>query len=99
MDYTKVLIFEWDEAKSNRCLKERGFDFHYVVQVFADLDAVVRMDNRRDYGEERFEVVGRVCSRVFTVVYTHRANAIRVISARRANHREVKRYESSSYQD
>ena len=96
MDYTGLVEFEWDKKKSDLCLAHRGFDFHYVVRVFADPNAIVRSDTRRDYGEDRFELIGKVGQRVFVVVYTRRFNAIRVISARRANQREVGRYDSHS---
>ena len=57
------------------------------------------MDYNKSLIEDRFELIGKVSHRVFAVVYTHRFPAIRVISARRANQREVRRYESSSYKD
>lgn len=84
--------FEWDEAKSDACLAGRGFDFAYAAAVFADPDRLVEPDDRRDYGEPRFRVIGRIEHRIFVVVYTPRAGRIRLISARRANRQEVTRY-------
>lgn len=85
--------FEWDEAKSNACFAERGFDFAYVVRVFLDPDRRVEVDDRFDYGEPRCRVIGRIGRRVFVVVYTPRAGRLRLISARKANQREIRRYE------
>jgi uncharacterized DUF497 family protein len=74
--------FEWDETKSETCFQERGFDFAYAAQAFFDTNRLIRADQRRGYGEERFQLTGRIWSRVFVVVYTPRANATRIISAR-----------------
>ena len=87
--------FEWDLAKSNSCQISRNFDFAYVIPVFADPYLLLEHDRRWDYGEERFRALGITEERVFVVVFTMRLKAIRIISARRANSREVKRYEKN----
>jgi uncharacterized DUF497 family protein len=86
--------FEWDEAKSEACFVQRGFDFAYAARAFFDPDRIVRADARHSYGEARYQLMGRIEGRLFVVVYTARRTAIRVISARKANQREVKDYES-----
>jgi uncharacterized DUF497 family protein len=88
--------FEWDKAKSDLCQISRNFDFAYVISIFVDPDLFVEKDQRWDYGEERFRAIGALESRVFVVIYTKRPSAIRIISARRANRREVKRYEENN---
>ena len=88
--------FEWDLAKSNACRNSRNFDFAYVIAVFVDPTLLVEHDQRWDYGEERFRALGIVEGKVYVVVFTRRDKAIRIISARRANSREVKRYEKNS---
>ena len=40
--------------------------------------------------------MGKIEGRLFVVVYTYRANFVRIISARKANHREKRQYENSS---
>ena len=85
---------EWDKAKSASCFEQRGFDFAYVMRAFLDPNRFVRQDQRWDYGEDRFQLVGRIGDRVFVVIYTVRASAIRIISARKANRREVQEYEN-----
>ena len=87
---------EWDLAKSNSCQISRNFDFAYVVSIFKDPTLLVEHDQRWDYGEERFRALGLIDKKVFAVVFTRRFRAIRIISARRANSREVKRYEKNS---
>ena len=91
--------FEWDESKSNACFAERGFDFAYAAQAFFDPQRLVRADLRHSYGEDRFQMIGRINNRVFVIVYTPRAHVVRIISARKANAREVKQYENSSSED
>lgn len=88
--------FEWDEAKSDLCRKSRNFDFAYVISIFIDPLLVIQKDQRWDYGEDRFRATGVIEGRIFVVIYTKRVSAIRVISARRANRREVKRYEENN---
>lgn len=87
--------FKWDLAKSNACQISRNFDFAYVISVFADPKLLLERDQRWDYGEERFRALGVKEEKVFVVVFTVRLKAIRIISARRANSREVKRYEKN----
>ena len=89
--------FEWDQNKSERCFIERGFDFAYAVRAFFDPDRVVQKDNRYDYGETRCQLIGKIEGRVFVVIYTFRKNAMRIISARKANKREVKHYENTTH--
>ena len=88
--------FEWDESKSLDCFRIRGFHFHLAAQVFGDPQRKVQLDSRFIYGEDRYLALGRVDDRVLAVVYTTRNDAIRIISARKANAREVKKYENNT---
>ena len=96
MAYIADMEFEWDEAKSDACFKERGFDFAYVLKAFFDPERCVRKDHRWDYGEDRFQLMGTVEDRLFVVIYTVTKSAVRIISARKANSREVAQYENSA---
>jgi uncharacterized DUF497 family protein len=87
--------FEWDMAKSDLCQISRNFDFTYVMSIFIDPNLLIEKDQRWDYGEERFRALGSLDEKVFVVIYTNRPTAIRIISARRANRREVRRYEEN----
>ena len=92
-------IFKWDEDKSDTCFTERGFDFSYVLRAFLDENRRIHKDARWDYGEGRYQLLGLIEGRVFFVVYTLRAQSIRIISARKANRREVNDYENSTRED
>ena len=88
--------FEWDELKSEACFVQRGFDFAYVLHAFSDPNRLINHDKRWDYGEERYQMLGAIERRVFVVVYTVRGSRIRIISARKANKREVGFYENGT---
>lgn len=49
-------------------------------------------DMRQDYGEPRWIALGVLAGRTHVVVYTPRNGVMRVISLRRANRREARRY-------
>jgi uncharacterized DUF497 family protein len=89
--------FEWDEAKSETCFQERGFDFAYAARAFFDPDRIIQADTRHSYGEERYQLMGKIERRLFVVVYPPKHGAMRIISARKASQREVKHYEDSTY--
>ena len=91
------MVFEWDEAKSQSCFLSRGFDFAYAAKAFFDSGRLIRADLRHGYGEARFNLYGCIESRV--LVYTQRGNATRIISARKANSREVTLYENNAHQN
>jgi uncharacterized protein len=86
--------FEWDPAKSERTLAERGFNFAFASLMFEGF-IVEWPDLRRDYGEVRMQAVGEVEGEILLVVYTFRGETRRIISARRANAKERKRWHSS----
>ncbi len=91
--------FVWDARKSDRNLRERGFDFEFATQIF-DNSTVERADTRRDYGERRIIALGMAQEIPLTVVYTDRAEAggdvsRRIISARKSDRRERETYEKA----
>ena len=83
---------EWDGAKTDRCVRDRRYGIADILPAFLDPNRRVERDDRRDYGEERFRLYGRVAGRLFVIAYTRRETATRIISARKANARERDRY-------
>jgi len=81
--------FEWDQAKSDDCLQNRGFDFGFASRLWEQRVAE-REDDRRDYGEVRIQALGKIEDQYFVVVFTWRGTNRRIISARRANEKEVR---------
>ena len=85
--------FEWDPAKARSNLAKHGISFSDVEPVFYDQYAISIPDPGAQ-AEERFVVVGMdALGRIVVVVYTHRGDSIRIISARRATKSERKTYE------
>jgi len=80
-----------DPAKSERNERERGLSFG-LVDKFAWETAETDEDTRFPYPERRFVSTGLIGSRVFVVCFTPIPGGIRVISFRKANDREVRRY-------
>ena len=56
-------------------------------------------DRRRDYGEDRYLLLGMIGGRAYVIVYTVRGATIRIISARKANTKEIAEYEHNAHQD
>ncbi len=81
------MLFEWDDTKSRRTLRERGFGLDYAARIFLG-PTLEQRDERRDYGEVRMQAVGQADGNVLFVVYTDRGNVRRIISARLANSKE-----------
>jgi len=84
--------FEWDDEKAARNLARHGVSFDAARLAFDDPFAVVREDRRRDYGEDRYILLGMVENHLLAVVHTQRDARIRIISARLAEPRERRRY-------
>ena len=79
---------EFDPAKRDRTLLERGLDFMDAAIVFAGVN-ITLMDARQSYGEERLITFGGLYGRWVLVVWTPRGAARRIISLRKANEREI----------
>ena len=85
--------FEWDESKKQSNLIKHGFDFADAYRIF-NLPMVFELDEREDYGEDRFIAIGLLDGRVVVIVYTEPDDqTIRIISLRKALSYERKYYE------
>jgi len=85
---------EWDEAKAASNLRKHKVDFANAAGVLDDPLALSMPDDEME--EERFIAIGSdFLGRVLVVVYTHRDERIRLISARRATRVERSAYEEN----
>jgi uncharacterized DUF497 family protein len=84
--------FDWDEVKAAENYAKHGVGFESAKRVFEDAFAIERVDDREDYGEERFNILGMVEGRLLFVSYTMRNAIIRIISARGAEPHEKRKY-------
>jgi len=90
--------FEWDPQKNATNLQKHGLDFADAHFVF-DHPLLVRVDDREEYGEDRWIGIGLLALRVVVIIFTEpRPDTIRVISFRKATSDERKQYEKA-YQD
>lgn len=82
----------YNAEKRALTLHHRGLDFEDAVQVFAGATVDVK-DDRQDYGETRWLTFGLLGDRLVALVWTPRGEARHIISMRKANDRERKKYE------
>jgi hypothetical protein len=90
--------FEWDEVKAESNWQKHQVAFEDVLTIFLDPDRLEKIDDRRDYNEQRFILIGQVQDVVLTIVYTKRNSNLRIISARKAHRKERIAYEKSKTQ-
>ena len=91
-DDDSTLEFEWVSEKNESNLAKHGLDFEDVSRIFYG-SILVRRSNRNN--EERWIAVGSLEDRLITVVFTRRADVIRIISARRARKNEEREYRNA----
>jgi len=90
--------FEWDKQKNKANFEKHGLDFADAHKVF-ETPMLVKIDDREDYGEDRWIAIGLMDMRVVVMVFTEpKENTIRIISFRKATTDECRRYEQA-YKD
>ena len=92
------LVFEWHREKAERNLREHGVSFEEARSVFLDRLSSTISDPDHSDEEDRFITVG-VSSRqrVLVVVHCDRGGAVRIITARKADHAERRNYEEGRH--
>jgi uncharacterized DUF497 family protein len=83
-----------DPTKERRNIAVGGLSLGLAEQLDW-ATALIWEDRRKDYGERRYCVLGFIEDRLHSVVFTPRNGKPRVISLRKANKREVSRYEKA----
>lgn len=91
--------FEWDDRKNESNLKKHGVDFVLASRVFDDPYCVTEIDRIED-GELRLRTVGEIDGEYLLLVIhlldtdgEEFEEAVRIISARKAERQERRRYE------
>jgi uncharacterized protein len=88
--------FEWDPVKASRNVEKHAVDFDTAAEIFDAPNLFVVIDSRT-YGERRYQAIGASRGVILFVAYTIRGdNVRRIISARRASHRERAAYSLQS---
>lgn len=83
------MTIEFDPAKRDKTLRERGLDFARAGEVFEG-NSIDVPDDRLDYGEQRWLTFGLLDGRHVAVVWTVRDDRRRIISMRHMHEREIK---------
>ena len=83
---------EFDEKKNLENITKHGFSLNAFELLDFDL-AIYKEDNRKTYSETRFNIFAPINGRLCMATFTIRRNKYRIISLRKANKREVKKYE------
>lgn len=85
----------YDPDKNARNIEDRGIPFELAAN-FDFATALIWVDTCKAYTEVRYSALGRLNGRVHSLVFTETERGIRVISLRKANQREIKRYEQET---
>jgi uncharacterized protein len=92
-----MLKFEWDENKNKSNQRKHGIGFDRAKDVFEDENAIEYPEKIKE-GESRFVIVGKILGKIIiAVVFTIRAAAYRIISARQAKKNEIKDYLTNKF--
>lgn len=92
MKVVKNIKYEWAPEKEESNIKKHQIDFIFAMEVFLDEERIAGIDKRKDYKEVRCQTIGKIDKIILFVVYTIRDEKIRIISARKANKKERKKY-------
>ena len=87
--------YGWDEAKRAQNRAKHKVDFR-AAKDFEWSTAVIEVDNREDYGELRERAIGWIGQRLHVLVFTRRADLIWIISLRKAEKSDARRYVEKS---
>jgi len=99
--------YEWDEKKNrSNQRKHEGISFELAALVFEESNCLVTPDVSDESGEQRWHAIGAIqiessVAAVLLVVHVHREDRngeeiIRIISARRAEKHEIRRYQEEA---
>lgn len=85
------MTFEWDEKKNQINLEKHKISFELISLVFNET-LITKDDERHDYNEVRYIGYGLIQGRCINVIFTKRGEKIRIISGRKANAKETRKY-------
>lgn len=90
--YTIINVrISFDPLKDQTNRAKHGVSLALAARFEWD-SAVIWPDTRKNYGEPRMSCLGYIGLRIFAMAFVERSSECRIISLRKANSREVKRY-------
>ncbi len=87
--------FEFDPAKNKANMAKHGIDLA-LAEAFEFTGALIGIDARRDYGETRYTAIGHIAGRLNVMIFVRSRRTLRIISLRKANKREERKYHAQS---
>jgi uncharacterized DUF497 family protein len=96
--YNVIVKITWSDDKNAANKAKHGISFEEAAEVFNDPLHLAFIDERFEYGEERWITIGQIGSELIIVAAHTYMDAggnetIRIISARKATRRERRQYE------
>lgn len=86
------MTYTWDKEKNCANIRKHAIDFLDVPAMFQH-PMVTLLDQRQDYGEDRWIGIGILKTLLAVVVFTEpKPDTIRIVSARKATRNEERIY-------
>jgi uncharacterized protein len=90
--YTNYVKIEFDPAKRDKVLRQRGLDLADAAELLSG-ECFVLADDRFDYGEERWVSYGLLRGEVVACVWVDQEkDRVRIVTMRKADRNEQERY-------
>jgi len=92
----KLKAFDWNKGNIDKNLVKHKVDFRECEEIFFNKPIKFYFDKQHSQKEDRYMALGATNkSRKLSIIFTHRKNKIRIISARDQNNRERRLYDQS----
>ena len=93
VDLSKLAGFEWDKWNIDKSYQKHGISLNEAEEPFLDKELLMQEDIKHSQKEERFILIGKSFKKIILcIAFTIRENKVRIISARKANIKERRRY-------
>jgi len=96
LDLRNIVGFEWDKGNVDKNYQKHGITPNEAEEVFLDPEQLVFEDDKHSQKEKRFTIIGKIReSNILFLSFTIRKNRVRIISVRKANIKERRKYEQA----
>jgi len=95
IDQSKIKCFEWDKGNIDKSYQKHSITPNQSEEIFLDKELKIVRDVRHSQKEARYIALGKTFEKkTLFIVFVIRKNKIRIISARKANEKERRKYET-----
>lgn len=95
IDWGKIKRFEWDKGNIDKSYQKHSITPNQSEEIFLDKELKIVRDVRHSQKEARYIALGKTFEKkTLFIVFVIRKNKIRIISARKANEKERRKYET-----